>query len=625
MTQQKNDFDVVISSEIPVHDLIVQNVAELLFTPLPQRDEQSLIILSHVDETYIEVSLERLRYILSSLYEEFQRKNIQPGDTVLLATLSVNTELYTVLLLTGLVSYGARVLFPMFVETTELENWIQKTDCSAVIFPEKEVQRLFGYERQKQVINDIRTIAQRHSLPLYETSEDFHLSTYLTGLIPKQEYLKNANVLTCIHGTAISTESMIFTTSGTSGRSKLVLYEQGAFLRNCTCWQASGLYAKEKLGGRSFLDIVTHTVSIRALFNALWTGCPVCIVRTDWIKQKPQKIFPILVKMKPQVITLGPAAFQLILEFTALAPEIKELAFSELRTVVSTGAPYSLTIAEEMKKQFGLPLHNAYGLTETQQVLTTLLSDSALKDPCWIDLGRPIAGVSIGLKKFDKDLFSLYVHSPFGHKAILNEQAGPIEEFFPSGDIVKYQTSDGLTYVGREKKDFIKSGYGAKVSIAYLQEYYKKLYQEVNHIEYMAFETFNFSLGIAALIFISDTLLPSGRVTDRKTIQKYYHQIKKINRALLQRLEPFEYEQRAIARFLLVNNPVDYTHKGTVSGFHIDTQFCNEKNDLIHSNNPKTGVTNIEHLSSVVLRLLLQHTPIRQKRIRSLILRIMLR
>lgn len=621
---QKNDFEVTISSEIPVPDLIVQNIAELLFSPLPQRDEQSLIILSHVDDTYIEVSLERLRYVLSSLYEEFQRKNIQPGDTVLLATLSVNTELYTILLLAGLVSYGARVFFPMFVETTELDNWIQKTDCSTVIFPETEIQGLFGHERQKQVMRDIRTIAERHHLTLYDTSEDFHLFTSLTTLMPKQDYLKNTFVSSCIRGTSIITESMIFTTSGTSGRSKLVLYEQGAFLRNCSCWQASGLYQKEKLGGRSFLDIMTHTVSIRALFNAFWTGCPVCIVRTDWIKQKPQKIFPILVKMKPQVMTLGPAAFKVILELTALAPEIKELAFSELRTVVSTGAPYSATIAEEMKKQLDLPLHNAYGLTETQQVLTTLLSDSAPKDPGWIDLGKPIAGVTIGLKQYDNDLFSLYVSSPFGHKKILNEQTGPLHEFFYSGDIVKYRTSDGLTYVGREKKDFIKSGYGAKVPISYLQEYYTQLYQEVNHIEYMAFETFNFSLGIAALLFITDTRLPSGRITDKKTIQKYYHLIKKINRDLLQRLEPFEYEQRAIARFLLVNNPVDYTHKGTVSGFFIDMQFSAEKNDLIHSNNPKTGVKNMQHLSSVILRLLLHHTPLRQKFIRRFILRIIL-
>jgi acyl-CoA synthetase (AMP-forming)/AMP-acid ligase II len=622
---QKNDFDEMISSETPCPDLIVKNIAELLFTRLPHRDEHSFIILTHVDETYVEVSLQKLRYITASLYQEFHKKNIKPGDTVLLATLSVNTELYTILLFTGLISYGARVLFPMFVETTELGTWIKNTNCTAVIFPYHEIQELLGYERQKQVINDIRRIAEQNHLPLFDTSEDFHLTTLLnTSILPK-EYTTNASVQSCLNTTDLSTESVIFTTSGTSGQSKLVLYEQGAFLRNCHCWQASGLYAKEKLGGRSFLDILPHTVSIRALFNAFWTGYPLCIVQTEWIKQKPQKLLPFLVKMRPEVMTLAPISYQFLLELTALVPEVKDLAFSELRTVVSTGAPYSRTIAEGMKKQFGLRLYNAYGLTETQQVLTTVISDSSALIPGEIDMGKPIVGVLLGLKKYDKDLYSLYVKSPYGYTAILTKTRVPAEEFFSSGDIVRYRKPDGLTYVGRENKDFIKSGFGAKVSIASLKEYYKELYQDVLHIEYMAYETFNFSLGIAALIFISKPSLPRGRVTDKKTIQTFYHRIKKINTQLHSYLEPFEYEQWKIARFLLINHSVPKTHKGTISRFTIDMQFNKEKQDLIHSNNPKSGVKDLEHLSSVFLRFLLIYTPLRYKKIRKPLLRIFLR
>jgi long-subunit acyl-CoA synthetase (AMP-forming) len=622
---QKNDFDVMISSETPVPNLIVNNIASLLFTRLPHRDEQSILILTHVDGTYVEVSLQKLRYITASLYEEFHKKNIRPGDTVLLVTLSVNTELYTILLFTGLVSYGARVLFPMFVETTELDNWIQNTNCSAVIFPSVEIQNLPGYERQKQVINDIRRIAEKHQLPLFDTTEDFCLTSLLNKTDLPKEYTTNAHVQACLNTTDPTTESVIFTTSGTSGRSKLVLYEQGAFLRNCHCWQASGLYAWEKLGGRSFLDILPHTVSIRALLNSYWTGYPLCIVQTEWIKQKPQKLLPFLIKMRPEVMTLAPNSFQFLLELTTLVPEVKDLAFSELRTVVSTSAPYSSTIAEGMKKQFNLSLHNAYGLTETQQVLTTLLTASPTQNLGEIDMGKPIAGVILGLKKYDKDLYLLYVKSPYGHKALLTETKSPAEEFFSTGDIVRYKTPDNLFYIGRENKDFIKSGFGAKVSIAYLRDYYQDLYRDAHHIEYMAYETFNFSIGIAALIFISDPSLPQGRVTDKKTIQTFYHRIITINKRLHQRLEPFEYEQWTIARFLLINHSVPKTHKGTVSSFTIDTLFNKEKHDLIHSNNPKTGVKNLQQLSSVILRLLLLYTPLRYKKIRKPLLRIFLR
>ncbi len=624
MTQQ-NHFDMTIHSETPCPDLIVHNIAQLLFTRLPHRDEHSILILTHVDETYIEVSLQKLRFITASLYEDFSKKNIRPGDTVLLATLSVNTELYTILLFTALVSYGARVLFPMFVETTELETWMQRTKCAAVIFPNKEIQQLSGYDRQKQVVNDIRQIAQQHHLPLYDAAEDFRLSPLLNTSTFPEDSTTNQFVQSSLKTTRPSTEAVIFTTSGTSGRSKLVLYTQGAFLRNCHCWQASGLYSREKLGGRSFLDILPHTVSIRALFNAYWTGYPVCIVQTEWIKLKPQKLLPFLVTMRPEVMTLAPNSFQYLLELITLVPEVKDLAFSNLRTVVSTSAPYSHTIAEGMRRHFNLPLHNAYGLTETQQVLTTLLGDSPPQPLGQITMGGLIAGVSLGLQKYDADLYKLYVKSPYGHSAILAETQMPAEEFFASGDIVRYKAPNILIYIGRENKDFIKSGFGAKVSIASLKDFYKELYQHVHHIEYMAYETFNFSLGIAALIFLSDPTLPQGRITDKKTIRTYYHRIKTINNQLRQHLEPFEYEQWKIARFLLINHSVPKTQKGTVSSFSIDTQFHQEKQDLIHSNNPRTGVKNMEQLSSTIIRFLLLYTPLRSRKIRKPILRLFLR
>jgi long-subunit acyl-CoA synthetase (AMP-forming) len=625
MMMQHNDFDVIISSELPCPPLTVTSIAELLFTQLPHRDEQSLVILTHIEDTYVQVSLQRLRHITASLYSEFEQKNIQPGDTVLLATLSVNTELYTILLFTSLISYGVRVLFPMFLETTELPTWIQNTNCSAVILPNHEIQQLPGHERQKQIINDIKNISEHYHLPLYETRDDFHLTRYLTETIPQTDYSTHPLIQSCITRTRHTTESVIFTTSGTSGRSKLVLYEQGAFLRNCHCWQASGLYTKEKLGGRSFLDILPHTVSIRALLNAYWTGYPTCIVKTEWMKQKPQKLLPFLIKMRPEVMTLAPNSFQYLIELLILVPEVKDLVFSELRTVISTSASYSNTIAEGMKTHFHLYLHNAYGLTETQQVLTTLLRSSPPPDLDEMEMGKPIAGVVLGLKKYEDDLYSLYVHSPYGHKAVLTEKTIPAEEFFSTGDIVRYQPPDILTYVGRENKDFIKNGFGAKVSLVALKKYYAELYQDVHHIEYLASEIFNFSLGIAALLFITDPSLPLGRVTDKKTIHTFYNRIKTINKHLQKTLEPFEYEQWTITRFLLINHAVPRTQKGTISRFIIDTQFHQETYDLIHSNDPRTGVKNIEQLSSAFLRFLLLYTPLRYKKIRTCLFQIFFR
>jgi len=620
----ENDFDILLSSKQFVSRPVIHNIAELIFTPLPHRNENSLVSLSHVNENYVEVSLQKLRCITSKLYQEFEEKGIKPGDTVLLTTLSVNNNLYIILLFTALISYGARVLFPMFVETTALDTWIHQTKCSVVIFPEKEIQALRGYDRQKQVIQEIRDISQNNRLSLYDVSEDFHIKTYLDSPRTEAHSYDIILVQRCISNTGFTTESVIFTTSGTSGKSKLVLYEQGAFLRNCQCWQESGMYRKEKLGGRNFIDILPHTVSARAICNALWTGYPICFVNTEWIKHKPQKILPFLVKMKPEVMTLGPASFNVLLELLKLVPEVKELAFSELRTVVSTGAPYSKKTAEEIKDRLGLYLHNAYGTTETQQVLTTLLCEPHELDQQAAGLGKPFTGVTLGLQKFDENLYRLYVRTPYGHKSIIDNQIIHAEEFFDTGDIVRQGNNKVLTFIGRESKDFIKSGYGAKVPLSYLQDYYKELYEQVRHIEYYAFETYDFSLGIAALLFIQDKHLPKGRVRDRKTIKKYYNHIKTINSHLVRTLEPFEYEQRAITRFLLINNDVHHIWKGTIYGSAIATQYKDEIYDLLHSNNPKTGVQNLVYLESNFLKFLLRYTPLRFKKPRRVILKMLL-
>jgi acyl-coenzyme A synthetase/AMP-(fatty) acid ligase len=620
-----HDFDILISSKKSVSIPCVCNIAEMIFKPLPHRDENSFVILSHDQEKYEEISLKKLRCVVSWLYQEFEEKKIKPGDTVLLTTLSVNNELYITLLFVALISYGARVLFPMFMESKVLDTWVKNTNCTTVIYPADEIQHMRGCPRQKEEIQQIQTVAQHNSLLTYDVSKDFHINTYLDAVVSDDFSSDNTLIQRCIQNTSYSTESVIFTTSGTSGKSKLVLYEQGAFLRNCQSWQESGMYQKDKLGGRSFIDILPHTISIRTLFNALWTGHPICIITTDWIKQKPQKILPFLMKMKPEVMTLGPSSFRLIVELIAIVPEVKELAFSELRTVVSTGAPYSKIITEEMKKQFNLYLYNAYGTTETQQVLTTVLCTDA--ELCDSDgsMGKPLHGVILGLKKYDGNLYRLFVKSPFGHKGIIGEKTSTAEEFFDTGDIVKVEKNNILRYMGREQKDFIKSGYGAKVPIIYLKEYYKELYEKADHIEYYAFETFNFSLGVAALIFITDDQLPTGRVTNKRAIKKYYNTLIKINAHLLRTLEPFEYEQRKIIRFLLINNHVFRTLKGTVSHSTFDEQFRDEIYDLLHSNNPKTGVKNLPYLRSVFLKFLIQYTPLKQYKLRKLLMKIVIK
>jgi len=586
------DFTVTIESECDLPDIKINNLAELIFSDISFRDEDSIILISHINETIFKITLKQLRLIVASLYEEFENNNIHVGDTVLLATLFVNNELLTALLLISLISYGVRVFFPMFVETSELEEWLKITNTSCIVYPKIEVESLgIKYSKEKRIIEEIESIARRSGISTYDVNQGFNT---LSLINQKNHYsdLKTILIYDTIKNTNLETEAVIFTTSGTTGRSKLVVYSQGGFIRNCYSWQASGMYDQNKLGGRSIVDILPHTISIRSLFNALWTGYPICILTSDWILRHPQKTLPIIMEMKPETITLGPSSIDFLLESVKLIPEIKKTVFQNLKTIVSTGAYYNDHIADTVRNIFGIKMHNAYGTTETQQVLSTLL-DNKIKTSGVTVLGKPYPGVIIGLKELYKNVYMLYVKSPFGCKYYLDldtkKQIVP-STFFNTGDLVSIDENENIFYIGREKKDFIKSGYGAKVPLSFMKETYNELYKRSDHIEYYPGKISPISSGITALIFINKSTLPTGVITNKSVIHEYSTLILKINKKMKDILEPFEFDQRSIKKFLLINEKAPRTKKKTISHFALEQMYKNEISLLKNTYKSSYGV-----------------------------------
>ena len=617
-------FDILLKSNTTISKPNVKNIAEMVFNKLPQRNENSLIILSHDYENYVEITLNKFRNITASLIERFDKKYIKPGDTVLLGTFSVNSEFLISLMFIALVSYGVRVLLPMFVETSEIDSWIIKTKCKYVILPKKEILSIKDIHREKISVKKVVDSALKNNVPVYDMDDDFNIRSLINKSIPDNFSINNELIKNSLKNTNLDTESVIFTSSGTSGRSKLIVYDQGAFIRNCIIWEESGFYEKNRFGGRNFLDILPHTISVRTFFNAIWTGYPICIVTSDWLKRKPEKILPFLIKMKPENITGAPSHINTIINFTKLYPDIKDIVFSELKTVVSTGAPYSKNTEIKFKNTFELILHNAYGTSETQQVLSTLLCNKDEIDKTNMSMGKPLNGVIIGLIKLDNFNYKLYIKSPFGHKYIIDENSGEKifpDEFYYAGDIVKLDENNNLFYVGREKIDFFKGGFGAKVPISYIKDYYKELYDQVLQIEYYSPETDTLSLGLAALIFIEYNSIPIGRVTDKKIINEYAKIIRKINASLLEKLEPFEYEHRTINRFLLINSDLKKTFKGILPKNEIEKQYKDVINDLIKSNKEISGLKFLYNPKIIFLKFLYKLLKMKNPNLRNFILK----
>ena len=505
-------FDLVLDAPLGLDEAEVRSLAQLLFRPLAGRDERSEVIIGHDGPRLVRVSLPRLRFVVSRLFEDFRGKGLRPGMTVLLANIPGNNELFLGLMLCALAAYGARALVPMFMETAELEEWLDLCGVEAGILPERDVGGLDHHEKGKAVLGAVKATALRRGLPCFDSLADFRLRERLFGEMPGPDGpAETPEVAAAIASTGPSTEALLVSTSGSSGKSKLAVYEQGAFIRSCLSWEKAGFFDPGKLGGRGFTPLLTHTMGVRAFFNALWTGSPVCLITTDWFEERPETVRYFLLQMRPEHITGGPAVYQLLLELARNFPELKDALRACLKTVVLSGAPNNGRTAAEIASAFGLRLHNAFGMTETQQVLSTLLFDDP-SDEDLASLGRPLPGVTVGLERLPEggDRFRLFVKSPFGAARMLGETpaAGGADGFLDSGDNVRLAAGDRLLYEGREGVDFFKDGFGVKIPLPSLARHYEALHREAAHVEYLPLKG---RPGLAALVFLEEPLPGGGR------------------------------------------------------------------------------------------------------------------
>ena len=556
-------FDIVLENPIDLSNVDVKTIGQILFENIPNRNEDSSVIFSHIENQSIEISLSRLRYIVFNLTNKLKEKDIRKGQTIILLNFTGCNEMYTAIYFITLASIGCCVFMPMYSEKQEFSEWIDLTKAKHIIIPEGEVLSLEGHDKEKSDINKIKKICNDKGAKIWDNLSDFNLLELLRT--PLNEFKNNDyNDFKDIHNVSPDDEVLIVTTSGTSGRSRMVVYTHKAYYLNCMSWEQAGFFNPELLGGIGFTPLFTHTMGIRAFINALWTGVPVCLIITEWFFDKPEIVRHLLLKMKPAHITGGPAVYNLFMELFRIYPELKAGLSPHLKTLVSSGAKYNPVTSKAIMDATGLQLHNAFGTTETQQVFTTLLSNTDVFNKDMIPLGKPLPGVSIGLIKTDTeaDHYILYVKSVFGHKYCLLDEEKDNNGYYETGDVVYLNDNEELFYSGRASQDYIKDCFGVKIPLTFLHEYYNELLTGVIHAEF--YPIINFP-GISALLFINDSTIAQGPVIDSNLLKRYAGIIEGINNRLINTLEAFEYQHRHICRIAVINQEPPYTGKGTVS------------------------------------------------------------
>lgn len=539
-------FAKIIETKTTVRASDAGTLQDIIFQHLPHRSEKAIVLRACIREEPLQFSLSQFRFIVYALMKRIADEGFCSGDTVMLLSATATNELYTALWFAAFVASGVRVLLPLFPEEKEFAHWVKEATVKAVFMPLAEIRSLEENERLKITAKNIESLCCKNNILLYDQT-DWGLPEQLTNA-RKTDIPFNKKELLLPHVTP-EQEAVIFTTSGTTGVTRLVTYTQGAFYKNCLHWQEAGLYKAELCGNACFTPLLTHTIGVRSMVNALWTGNPLCLITVDWFHQKPELARYLLLKMKPAHIVGGPALFNTLLELYRQFPELKQELKPSLKCLISIGAPYSLQTAMALKTVTGLELYNAYGTTETQLVSISLGVNGSNKT-----LGRPLPGVVFALKATSKQaLYELFVTAPYQSVAA-NRDAE--KSFVATGDMVTLDPgTNTLVYAHRSGTDFIKDGFGVKIPLALLKTCYENVYSLAAYIEWLPLDN---QPGLAALLFLSEA---SKEVSLRQLAALF----KNSNEQLQATLEPLEFAHWHVERFSVISEPLPCSRKGSFS------------------------------------------------------------
>jgi acetylornithine/succinyldiaminopimelate/putrescine aminotransferase/predicted amino acid dehydrogenase/long-subunit acyl-CoA synthetase (AMP-forming) len=578
------NFSEVIASPVPLDfGAKPSNVAEIIFRQLPEEDDRQTIIHGTISHRPLTISLGCYRRTIVSLSRRLKELGLSAGDAVCLARLPRTSETLTAVVYGALASAGMRVLFPMYLDAACFSTWLQATHAKAIFWAADEAKCEEPHEADSGLTLKLEQAARQINIPTYCFEKDLHLSALL--LHYSESLISSEEIKALCAASTADDFTLVLTTSGTNGKAKLVSYRQRALLNCCASWAAAGFFTPDKLGGRCLCLLLAHSMGLRAFWNAMWTRQPLCLIPPEWFFEHPDRVRALLMEMKPQHVTGGPATFHTILELSRAFPQIKDSCFQHLRCAVSSGAPFDPALAEQIQTALGLHVENAFGMTETMQVVSTMAAGPLLQISGF--MGNPLPGVKIGLQPDrESGAAKMWVHTPFGFDGYVTPAEDPagiresngLSEWFDTGDLVQREP-EGLRYLGRAENDFVKDGYGVKVSRALLLDRYRDLASDINHIEIFPLAE---EPGLAALVFLKGPAVSRehgiGEATpwirDYQSCRRIRGLIEARNEKLLTILDDFELRHLTIARFACIPDLPPVTAKGNISKEQIERRYA---------------------------------------------------
>ncbi|MES2600156.1 MAG: class I adenylate-forming enzyme family protein [Pseudomonadota bacterium] len=253
--------------------------------------------------------------------------------------------------------------------------------------------------------------------------------------------------------------AVLIYTSGTTGAPKGVMLTHGNLL-----FSAKGIAQLRHMTSEDKVYVVlpmSHIVGVSLIVMTLLAGATARLVS----KYDPAAFARHIAEEGITTVNGVPATYQRLLEYKQVAG-LSKLDRGSLRLIAVAGAPLDLDLKTRVEAELGIPLLNAYGITETSPGISGVRLESPRTDQSVGDVmpgvesrivgrdGRIITDGSVGeLHVRGRNVMLGYYRAPD-----LTAKAVDADGWFLTGDLARLE-GDALFIVGRSKEMIIRSGF----------------------------------------------------------------------------------------------------------------------------------------------------------------------
>jgi long-chain acyl-CoA synthetase len=206
---------------------------------------------------------------------------------------------------------------------------------------------------------------------------------------------------------------------------------------------------------------ISHIVGISLLTMTLMVGGVTRLVS----KYSPAGLAKALAEEGVTILNGVPATYQRLLEYKQVAG-LPKLERGALRLMSVAGAPLDLELKARVEKELGIPLLNAFGITECSPGISGVRPEAPRNDN---SVGMLIPGIEArivgrdGAVAANGEIGELHVRGPnvmrgYYRAPDLTAKAIDPDGWFNTGDLARFE-GDAMFIVGRTKEMIIRSGF----------------------------------------------------------------------------------------------------------------------------------------------------------------------